>query len=74
MVLAPAESRAVRLSLSGITKPFPGVIANQDISLDIRAGQISQFCCRQRLVGLPWAEPLQRQPTSGAGRGDPASQ
>src|SRR5713226_7549675 len=40
MVLAAAESRPVRLSLSGITKAFPGVIANQDISLDIRAGEV----------------------------------
>jgi simple sugar transport system ATP-binding protein len=37
---APAESRAVRLSLSGITKAFPGVIANQDISLQIRASEV----------------------------------
>ncbi len=37
---APAEPRAVRLSLSGITKAFPGVIANQDISLEIRASEV----------------------------------
>jgi simple sugar transport system ATP-binding protein len=40
MVLTPAESRPVRLSLSGITRAFPGVVANQDISLDIRAGEV----------------------------------
>src|SRR3982074_3091112 len=40
MVLAPAESRAVRLSLVGITKAFPGVVANQDIALDIRANEV----------------------------------
>jgi simple sugar transport system ATP-binding protein len=40
MVLPPAESRAARLSLSLITKAFPGVIANQDILLDIRASEV----------------------------------
>jgi general nucleoside transport system ATP-binding protein len=40
MVLPPAEPRAIRLSLTGITKAFPGVIANRDITLDIRASEV----------------------------------
>jgi simple sugar transport system ATP-binding protein len=31
---------SVRLSLVGITKAFPGVVANQDIALDIRANEV----------------------------------
>jgi simple sugar transport system ATP-binding protein len=34
------EPASERLSLSGITKAFPGVIANQDISLVIRPGEV----------------------------------
>jgi simple sugar transport system ATP-binding protein len=37
---AGTTTARLRLSLSGITKAFPGVIANQDISLDIRAGEV----------------------------------
>ncbi len=34
------DSAPPAISLRGITKRFPGVLANDDISLDIRAGQI----------------------------------
>jgi simple sugar transport system ATP-binding protein len=37
---AAGATTRLRLSLSGITKAFPGVIANQDIGLDIRAGEV----------------------------------
>ena len=37
---APAVWGRVRLSLSGITKAFPGVVANQDISLEVHATEV----------------------------------
>jgi general nucleoside transport system ATP-binding protein len=39
--LIPADTAAPpRLALAGITKAYPGVVANSDISLDVRAGEI----------------------------------
>jgi general nucleoside transport system ATP-binding protein len=35
-----ATENGVRLSLVGITKAFPGVIANQDVALDVRAAEV----------------------------------
>ncbi|WP_374367005.1 ABC transporter ATP-binding protein [Dongia sp.] len=37
---AGAESRPPLLSLAGITKQFPGCLANDSVDLDIRAGEI----------------------------------
>src|ERR1700685_3205780 len=34
------EEAAVAISLRNVTKRFPGVVANDNISLDIRAGEI----------------------------------
>ncbi len=40
MTLAPSADRPLLLSVQGITKAYPGVIANQDVSFAIAKGEI----------------------------------
>jgi len=41
----------ILLSLSGLTKAYPGVVANSDVSFDIERGEI-RACCG-RCDGVP---------------------
>ena len=40
MTSAPGDGQALRLELSGITKRYPSVIANEDVSLEVKRGEI----------------------------------
>ena len=40
MTLAPSADRPLLLSVQGITKAYPGVIANKDVSFAIAKGEI----------------------------------
>ena len=40
MTSAPAPAREIAVQLSGITKRFPGVVANRDIDITVQAGTV----------------------------------
>ncbi len=40
MTSAASDGQALRLELSGITKRYPSVIANEDVSLEVKRGEI----------------------------------
>ena len=48
----PGAPQAPLLEMRGITKRYPGVVANNDISLDVRAGEI------HALLGENGARPM----------------
>ena len=39
-----AVDRKLAVRLEGITKRFPGVVANQDVSLEVQEGEIHAIC------------------------------
>ena len=46
MVVTQATTRPPALEMRGVTKRFPGVVANDHIDLDVRRGDCKTSRCR----------------------------